>query len=333
MKAMFVNKVSGPEALGYGEIPQPRPAAGEVLVKIFATAIMPTEFQWVPTWKQRTGQPRPFPLVLSHEFSGTVEALGAGVTGFKPGEAVYGMNDWFANGAQAEYCVAPSSALAPKPTSLDHAQAVPISALTAWQGLFEHGRLKSGERVFIHGAAGAVGGLAVQLAHCRGAHVIATASSQNLDFVRQLGADEVIDYRTTPFESVARDMDVVFDTVGGETLERSWSVLKAGGRAVSVATQGETSTDPRVRQAFFIVEPNGAQLTEIARLIDAGELCPSVAAVFWLAQAREAYARAQQGHLHGKIALRVQKEPVRAEAPGEPGRLAIHSSTSADGSR
>jgi NADPH:quinone reductase-like Zn-dependent oxidoreductase len=326
-----LNKVSGPEALGYGEIRQPWPGTGQVLVKIFATAITPTELQWVTTWKQRTGQPRPFPLVLSHEFSGTVEALGAGVTDFKPGEAVYGMNDWFANGAQAEYCVASAAALAPKPTSLDYAQAavVPMSALTAWQGLFEHGRLKTGERVLIHGAAGAVGGFAVQLAHWCGAHVIGTASSQNLEFVRQLGADEVIDYRTTPFETVARDMDVVFDTVGGKTLERSWSVLKPGGRIVTVAVQGETSADPRVRKAYFIVEPDGTQLTEIARLIDAGKLCPSVAAVFWLAQAREAYERAQQGHLHGKIALRVRQEPVEAEARREPGRVA----TPAGGSR
>ncbi len=336
MKAMFLNKVSGPEALAYGEIPQPRRGAGEVLVKIFATAITPTELQWEPTWKQRTGQPRSFPLVLSHEFSGTVEALGAGVTDFKPREAVYGMNDWFANGAQAEYCVAPAAALAPKPTSLDYALAavVPMSALTAWQGLFEHGRLKTGERVLIHGAAGAVGGFAVQLAHWRGAHVIGTASSENLEFVRQLGADEVIDYRTTPFETVARDTDVIFDTVGGETLERSWSVLKPGGRVVTVATQSSTSADQRVRDAFFIMQQNGAQLLEIARLIDAGQLQPpTVAASFWLAQAREAYARALQGHLHGKIALRVQQDPVETEARRELGRLATHSGGPDGGSR
>lgn len=308
MKAMFLNQVAGPEALSYGDIPQPQPGAGEVLVKVFATAIIPTELQWVPTWKQRSGQPRPFPLVLSHEFSGVIETLGPEASGFQVGEAVYGLNDWFANGAQAEYCVAPASALAPKPTSLDHAQAAvaPISALTAWQGLFEHGQLKSGQRVLIHGAAGAVGGFAVQLAHARGAYVLGTASGQDQEFVRHLGADEVIDYRTTPFERVAREIDVVFDTVGGETLERSWGVLKPGGRVVTIAAQVETSTDPRLRQAFFIVEPNRAQLSEIAHLIDAGKLCPSLAAVFGLTEAREAYARAQQGHLRGKIALRVR---------------------------
>ena len=313
MKAVFLNKVAGPEALDYGETPTPRPAAGQVLVEVLATAVMPTELQWEPTWKQRTGQPRPFPVILSHEFSGTVEALGPEVTDFRSGEEVYGMNDWFENGAQAEYCAAPASLLAPKPKSLDHVQAavVPISAMTAWQGLFDHARLKAGDRVLIHGAAGGVGAVAVQLAHRHGAYVIGTASRQNLEFVRHLGADEVIDYRATPFETRAKDMDVVFDTVGGETLERSWSVLKSNGRLVTVATQSESSADQRVRDAFFVMEPNRAQLVEIAHLIDAGELRPpKVAAVFLLAQAREAYARAQQGHLDGKIALRVREEPA-----------------------
>jgi NADPH:quinone reductase-like Zn-dependent oxidoreductase len=313
MKAVFLNKVAGPEALDYGETATPRPATGQLVVKVFATAIMPTELAWEPTWKQRTGQPRPFPLILSHEFSGAVEAIGPDVTDFRPGEEVYGMNDWFENGAQAEYCAAPASLLAPKPKSLDHVQAavVPISAMTARQGLFDHARLEAGDRVLIHGAAGGVGAMAVQLAHRQGAHVIGTASSQNLEFVRHLGADEVIDYRTTPFESTAKDMDVVFDTVGGKTLERSWGVLKSDGRLVTVATQSESSADQRVRDAFFVMEPNRAQLIEIAHLIDAGELrAPKVAAVFLLAQAREAYARAQQGHVDGKIALRVREEPT-----------------------
>ena len=317
MKAVFLNKVAGPEALGYGDTPTPRPSAGQALIKVFATAIMPTELQWEPTWKQRTGEPRPFPVILSHEFSGTIEALGPEVASFELGEAVYGMTDWFENGAEAEFCVAAASLLAPKPGSLDHVQAaiVPISAMTAWQGLFDHARLKAGERVLIHGAAGAVGAVAVQLAHWRGAQVIGTASAQNLEFVLHLGADEVIDYRTTPFETVAKDVDVVFDTVGGETLERSWGVLKSGGRMVTAATRSSTSADQRVREAFFVMQPNAAQLLEIARLIDTHELePPTVAAVFWLAQAREAFVRAQQGHLGGKIALRVREEPPQVEA-------------------
>jgi len=335
MKAVFLDKVAGPEALAYGDTPAPRPAAGQVLVKVFATAIMPTELEWETTWKQRTGQPRPFPVILGHEFSGTVEAFGPEVTDFKPGDEIYGMNDWFGNGAQTEYCVAPASLLAPKPRSLDYVQAavVPISVMTAWQGLFDHAHLRAGERVLIHGAAGAVGAVAVELAHSRGAYVIGTASSQTLELVRQLGADEVIDYQTTPFEAMAKDVDVVFDTVGGKTLERSWGLLKPGGRLVTVATQGETSQDQRVRDAFFIMEPNRTQLIGIARLIDTGELrAPRVAAVFWLAQAREAYARSQQGHLGGKIALRVREEPVQAEALKEAGHHASPSSVPATAS-
>ena len=331
MKSVFLNRVAGPEALGYGETPAPRPAAGQVLVKVFATAIMPTELEWEPTWKQRTGQSRAFPVILSHEFSGTVEAFGPEVTDFKLGDEIYGMNDWFENGAQAEYCVASASLLAPKPRSLDHVQAavVPISAMTAWQGLFDHAHLKAMERVLIHGAAGAVGAVAVDLAHSRGAYVIGTASSKNLELVHQLGADEVIDYETTPFETRVKDVDVVFDTVGGKTLERSWGVLKPSGRLVTVAAQSETSRDQRTRDAFFVMEPNRALLIEIARLIDTGELRPPrVAAEFWLVQAREAYTRAQQGHFGGKIALRVREEAVQAEARKEAGRRASLSTAS-----
>src|SRR5262249_46787826 len=182
------------------------------------------------------------------------------------------------------------------------AAVAPISALTAWQGLIERGRLVAGQRVLIHGAAGGVGVFAVQLARWRGAHVIGTASASNVAFVRGLGADEGIDYRAQPFEPVVHDLDVVFDTVGGETLERSWGVLKPGGRLVTIANPGEGSQDPRVREAFFIVQANRAQLAEIARLIDAGQLRPVVDAVFPLAQARQAY-----GHkpAHGKVVLDV----------------------------
>ncbi len=309
MRAVFLNEIGGPEKLTYGDVPEPRAGEGEVLVAVQATAITPTEFDWAPTWKTATQGPRPFPIILSHEFSGVVAALGPQVTEFAAGDAVYGLNDWFCNGAQAEYCVAPAADLAPKPLSLDHpdAASVPISALTAWQGLFDRGGLRAGQRVLIHGAAGGVGVFAVQLAHRCGAHVIATASAHNLAFVQELGADEVIDYRATPFEDVAHDVDLVFDAVGGDTLARSWAVLKPGGRLVTIAASSEPATDPRVRAAFFIVEPSRAQLREIARLLDGGELRPIVAAVFPLAEARQAYASAQRGGLRGKIVLRVPR--------------------------
>ena len=290
-----------------GDIAQPTPREGQVLVKVHATAIMPTEFLWFPTFNTPTGEPRPFPAVLSHEFSGVIESLGQGVQSFKIGEAVYGVNDWFTNGAQAEYCVVGATGLARKPKTLDHVQSavVPISALTAWQGLFEKAKLERGQRVLIHGAAGGVGAFAVQLARWRGAQVIATASSRNLDFVRSLGAEQVIDYRANRFEDVIREVEVVFDPVGGETLERSWGVLAKSGKLVTVATQSEGKADQRARDAFMLVEANGSQLVDIANLIGGGDLRVFVEDVFPLAKAREAYARAEQGKMRGKIALSV----------------------------
>jgi len=307
MKAMFLNETGGPEKLVYGDAPEPEAGEGEVLIRVHATAVTPTEFDWFPTWKTATQAPRPFPIILSHEFSGVVAACGPGVTDLGVGDAVYGLNDWFRNGAQAECCVARAAELSPKPQSLDHIHAavVPISALTAWQGLFDRGGLRAGQRVLIHGAAGGVGSFATQLAHWRGAHVIATASAHNLAFVRSLGADEVVDYKATRFEDVAHDVDLVFDTVGGETLARSWALLKAGGKLVTVAAASEPATDPRVRDSFFIVEPRRAQLREIASLIDGGHLQAIVEAVLPLSEARQAYARARQGGMRGKIVLRV----------------------------
>jgi NADPH:quinone reductase-like Zn-dependent oxidoreductase len=302
MKAVFLSSKCGSESLVLGDVPQPHPEAGDVLVRVHATAVTPAEFQWFPTWNTPAGKPRPFQVVLSHEFSGEVEALGAEVTTVKAGDPVYGLNDWFSNGAQAEYCVAPASAIALKPRTLDyiHSAVVPLSALTAWQGLFKRASLQSGQRVLIHGAAGGVGIFAVQLARWRGAHVIATASSLNLDFVRSLGANEVLDYQKTRFEDVVRDVDVVFDGVGGDTLDRSWEVLEKGGRLVTVASQSAENTGQRVRDAFMLVQADGSQLTEISNLIDAGELRVFIENVFPLAKAQEAYARAHRAKCAAK---------------------------------
>jgi NADPH:quinone reductase-like Zn-dependent oxidoreductase len=244
------------------------------------------------------------PVIPGHEFSGEIAALGAGVRDAGVGDLVYGLNDWYWDGASAEYCVARVADIAHKPAGVDHvhAAATPISALTVWQGLVERAGLAAGQRVLIHGAAGGVGTFAVQLARWCGARVTGTASAANLDFVRSLGADEVIDYRAERFEEMVRDVDVVFDTVGGETLERSWGVLKPGGRLVTVAASGEQTTDERIRAAYFIVEPSRTQLVEIARLIDGGALRPVVGAVFPLAEARQAY---QHKPVRGKVVLRV----------------------------
>jgi NADPH:quinone reductase-like Zn-dependent oxidoreductase len=288
----------------YEMAPTPQPDPGEVLVRVHAAAVIPTELSWVPTWTLRTGEPRPLPIIPGHEFSGEIAALGAGVNDVGIGDLVYGLNDWYRDGAQAEYCVARVANFATKPASIHHvhAAATPISALTAWQGLIERAALIAGQHVLIHGAAGSVGGFAVQLARWRGARVIGTASRANLGFVRGLGADKVIDYQATRFEDVVRDIDVVFDTVGGETLERSWGVLKPGGKVVTIAASGERTADERTRAAFFIVEPSRSQLEEIAWLIDSAAIRPIVDSVFSLAEARQAY---QHKPAHGKAVLQV----------------------------
>jgi NADPH:quinone reductase-like Zn-dependent oxidoreductase len=304
MRAIRFHARGGPEAFVCEQAPEPEAGAGEVLVRVHAAAVTPNELTWVPTWTTRGGAARPFPIIPGHEFSGTVQALGPGVTDLAVGDAVFGMNDWFGDGAQAELCVAHAVGVAAKPRSVDHvlAAATPISALTAWQGLIERARLTSGERVLIHGAAGGVGLFAVQLARWRGAHVIGTASAHNLDFVRGLGADEVIDYRARRFEDAASNVDVVFDTVGSDTLARSWAVLRPAGRLITIAAAAEQTDEQRVRDAFFIVEPSRPQLATVADMIDGGALRPIAGAVFPLAEARQAYAHKPA---HGKVVLRI----------------------------
>lgn len=270
--------------------PRPQPGPGELLIRVAAAGATPTELVWYTTTRNRDGSTRRR-AILGHEFSGVVAGLGPGTQGFEIGQDVYGMNDWFADGAMAEYCLAPPASVAPKPPGLTHAEAasVPISALTAWQGLFDRARLQAGEHVLIHGGAGAVGVFAIQLARSHGARIATTVSARNVDFVRGLGADQVIDYRAERFEEQVADVDVVFDAVGGDTLARSWDVLKPGGRMVTIAADSEAATEPRVRQAFFIVEPNREQLARVGELLSAGRLRPVVDAVIPLARAAEVY--------------------------------------------
>jgi NADPH:quinone reductase-like Zn-dependent oxidoreductase len=270
---------------------RPRAGRGEVLIRVYAAGVTPTELVWYPTSHTKNGERRTG-AVPGHEFSGVVTEIGAGVEGVRVGDEVYGMNDWFSDGATAEYCTAQVTDVAPKPRSLTHIEAasVPISALTAWQGLFDHARLRQGDRVLVHGGAGAVGIFAVQLAKLWGARVIATASARDRDFVAELGAGQVIDYQASRFEDSLGGVDIVFDTVGGETLKRSWSVLKPSGRMVTIAAVEEETTEERVRKAFFIVEPNRKQLSEIGGLIDGRQLRAFLGAVVPLEEAPAAYS-------------------------------------------
>jgi NADPH:quinone reductase-like Zn-dependent oxidoreductase len=293
MKAMQLNKADREPRLVLVESPKPEPGVGEILVHVYAAGVTPTELLWYPTTHTKSGTARTG-TVPGHEFSGVITAIGKDVQDFEVGDEVYGMNDWFADGATAEFCITLPQNIARKPATLNHeaAASVPIGALTAWQGLIDRAKVEPGERVLVHGGAGAVGLYAVQLAHIRGAHVITTVSGRDIDFVKQVGADEAIDYKTSRFEKEVRAIDVVFDAVGGDTVERSWGVLKPGGRMITIAADSEGTADQRVKDAFFIVEPNQKQLVEIANQLDAGHLRAFVKTTVPLNEASAAYSGA-----------------------------------------
>jgi NADPH:quinone reductase-like Zn-dependent oxidoreductase len=307
MKAMRLSDSAELPVLVEENVPQPKPGRGELLVRVHAAGVTSKELLWYPTTHNQNGERRRG-AIPGHEFSGIIEAFGDDAGGFEIGQGIYGMNDWFSDGATAEYCITKPNSIASKPPSLTHIQAasVPIGALTAWQGLFDRAKLQAGERLLVHGGAGAVGIFAIQLARFYGAHVTATASTRNLEFVSQLGADRVLDYQTVRFEQQVREMDVVFDTVGGETLQRSWSVLKPGGRMITIAAESEPTADDRVKQAFFIVEPNHEQLTRVGQMLDGGDLRTVVDAVLPLTQAAAAYAGdVKQKRGRGKLVVAV----------------------------
>jgi NADPH:quinone reductase-like Zn-dependent oxidoreductase len=294
----------------YEDAPRPTLAPGDALVRVHAAGISPAEFTW-RIWTTPDGSDR-LPLIPGHELSGVVAALGPGVTSVAIGDEVFALSDVLRDGAAAEYVAVRANELAAKPRSVDHvhAAATPLSALTAWQGLFDHGGLRAGPHVLIHGAAGGVGTFAVQLARWRGARVSVSVSTRNVAFTRDLGADQAIDYTTTRFEDAVREVDVVLDTVGGDTCERSWDVLRSGGTLVTIVRppSEEWADRRRARGVFFLVEPNRQQLAEIAQLIDAGRVQPVVEAVYPLAEARQAYERGLREHLRGKLVVRVVDE-------------------------
>ena len=308
MKAIRMHARGGPEQLVEEDAPDPPVGPGDALIRVHAVSITPDELSWGTTYSSRDGTPR-LPTVPGHDVSGVIEALGADVAIAKVGEEVYGLIDFYRDGACAEYVTARADDLAIKPQTLGHARAaaVPTSALTAWQALFDHAGLLRGQRVLIHGAAGGVGTFAVQLASWAGAFVIGTASAEKADFIRELGAHQAIDYRITRFEDAVSDVDVVLDTIGADTLARSYDVVRKGGIVVSLVTEPSREETARrgIRGATFIVAPNRDQLVEIARLIDAGSLRPVIATVFALGEAKEAFELGLRKHTRGKIVLSV----------------------------
>jgi NADPH:quinone reductase-like Zn-dependent oxidoreductase len=265
-------------------------------------------------WKIREGYQKEMlrhslPLIPGWDVSGVIEEVGPGVVCFKPGDEVYSRPEISRNGAYAEYIVIRETELALKPGSIDHihAAAIPLAALTAWQSLFDAADLQQGQRVLIHAAAGGVGHFAVQLAKWKGAHVIGTASNRNHEFLRELGAEETIDYQTTRFEEVARDVDVVLDTMAGDTQERSWQVLRKGGILVSILTppSPDAALQHGARTGYVFVRPNAGQLAQIARLVDSGQLKAVVETVLPLSEARQAQEFVKAGHTRGKLVLKV----------------------------
>ncbi|MET7616097.1 NADP-dependent oxidoreductase [Streptomyces sp. NPDC005408] len=310
MRAIGQDTLGGPEVLKIVEIDRPVPGPSEVLVRVHAAGVNPTDW-----WHRTTGgllnEGRPVPL--GWDVSGVVEEVGLGVTMYRPGDEVFGMPRLpEPAGAYAEFMTSPARHLARKPAGISHveAAALPIAALTAWQSLVDTADVRPGQRVLVHAAAGGVGHLAVQIAKARGAYVIGTASGRKHDFVRRIGADEVIDYTTADFVTAARDIDVVLDTIGGDYGPRSLKTLRPGGIVVSIASPAEAplaavAEQQGLRAGFTIVEPDNGGLKEIAALIEAGTLRVEIDTVLPLEQAAKAHELGEAGRTTGKIVLTV----------------------------
>ena len=308
MKAVRIHDYGNADVLAYDDAPMPSISPTDVLVRVVGASVNPVD------WKIREGYLRqmisyPLPLTLGWDVSGVVEAVGSGVSRFNVGDAVYSLPDLKRNGTYAEYVAIRADEVAHKPKTISHIEAasLPLAGLTAWEALFTVGQLAEKQRVLIHAGSGGVGSLAVQLAKARGAFVIATTSGRNCAFVKSLGANEVIDYRTQRFQEVAKDIDVVFDTIGGEVQDASWSVLKPGGILVSIISPppDERAKALGMRGVFVFIEPNADILAQLAELVDTGSLRPIVGAEFALKDIAKAHALSQTGRAVGKIVLYV----------------------------
>ena len=305
MKAVTISKYGDQSVLTYADIERPKPKSDEVLVHNRAVAVNPVD------WKIRNGLGEMFglqlPIVLGCEIAGTVEEAGNGVRDFQVGDAVYGYVSLQRNGGYAEYTIATSDEIASKPENLDFddAAAVAVGALTSWQAIFDTANLQAGQRILIIGASGGVGSMAVQLAKAKGAFVIATASGKNEEFVRNLGADEFVDYTREKFEERVRDVDAVFDTIGGDTLERCFATLRRGGCLVTIVAPPSAGKAEKlgIRASMIGVQPNGQQLREINRLIAAGKLKTHIATVLPLSEVHKAHQLSESGRTRGKIIL------------------------------
>jgi len=305
MRAARFHKFGPPEVLVVEEVPRPEPREGQVLVRVHSAGVNPID------WKLRAGHlqqhmPVELPCTPGYDVAGTVEALGPGASRFRPGQAVFGRG----SAAYAEYAAVPVTALALKPAniSFDQAAAIPIGGVTAWAGLFDAGELQAGQRLLVQGAAGGVGSFAVQLGKWKGAHVIGTASSSNLDYVRSLGADGVVDYTAGPVERAVSAVDVIFDTVGGETMNRSWSLLRPGGILIEIVGMPDEDAAKQhgVRTSGVQAPPDiSGILSQIAGLIESGAVKPEAGVVLPLDEAARAHSVSETRHGRGRIVLHV----------------------------
>lgn len=305
MKAVQVRQWGGWDATSIEDVDRPKAEAGEVLIRVKATSVNPVD------WAIREGYLQEYvslPYMLGSDVAGDIEAVGEGVKGLEVGMAIFGMKG-MKGGAYAEYTTMLPEEFAIKPKSLSYqeAAAVPHAALTAWQTLFDIAHLEKGQRVLIHAAAGGVGHYAVQFAKLKGAYVIGTASANNETFVRGLGADEFVDYTSTPFENVVKDVDVVFDTVGYDTTARSYQLIKPGGILVSIVNPPDTEAVAKynIRATMYGAHPDAAQLGEIGRLIDAGQVKPSIHQIMELHQIQQAHQLSQGRHVRGKLVVNI----------------------------
>jgi NADPH:quinone reductase-like Zn-dependent oxidoreductase len=305
MKAVRIQKpkgFEGIEGLAYEDAPDPQPAIGDALVQVRAASFTPTELTW-PLSTDRAGHDRG-PRIPAHEGSGIVVALGYGTAGVSVGDEVYGLIDGYRDGWAAEFVTIEARSLAPKPTSVDfvEAAAIPQAGLTSWQALFDHGRLEPGQTVVIHGAGGGVGSVGVQLARWAGAHVVGTGRANARQRVLEVGADDFVDVERDDWENAVGQVDLVYDTIGGDVLAHSPAIVKPGGALVSVMAPPQTDRED-IRTVHFVRDPSGVQLRDIARLVDEGTLHPDVGAVYPLADAREAFMAKSTEHIPGKVVL------------------------------
>jgi len=303
MKAVVINEYGDNGVLTYAEVNHPMPNAGEVLIKVHAAGVNPVDWKIRSGAGQRMGMT--LPIHLGGELAGVVERLGTGVTEFNPGDSVYGI---IKSGAFAEYAVAKTTDVARKPFNLDfvEAAAVALGALTAWQAMFDVAKVSRGQHLLITNSSGGVGSLAVQLAKARGVHVTAMASGRNEEYVRSLGADDFVDYTRQPFEDVVHGMDVVFDTVGGDTFKRAFAVLKPGGFLVTaVAFPSEADKQHGIGVARVQCVPNAVELTEIRELIETGKVKPHLATILPFTGVQEALTLSESGRTRGKIVLKI----------------------------